>query len=332
METESGAGVYESNGIVWEGKIDPVAGCDPVSAKRRGGKPRKYRRYVDWLASGLDAIELCLIARAQGMKVVRAWRPGVCATSSLCLFGTAAQMTATEAEWYSYGADRVHRKPGPGAFAIGEGTDDPGEWDEAKADWAAHERTRPLPQRVAETNERMASSWRDRNRYIPVDATLPDDLFLYWSTVKRYADPYQFDASGAWVGMEAYLEHKKEGKKAAPKRAEQEALAAAQRLLSPLSMTASCRRDRSRWTNPGYCPPAPFGNYLWTYTTAVVLNLVWLHPEFIEGFRYGRGRGKRERDANPYQWASGNSWDCGYILGIASPAKLKAWCDALGAR
>lgn len=50
-----------------------------------------------------------------------------------------------------------------------------------------------------------------------------------------------------------------------------EALSHAQELLAPFS----CARGK-KWTNPDYCPPAPYGGYIWSYTCEMVQQVSWL--------------------------------------------------------
>ena len=57
----------------------------------------------------------------------------------------------------------------------------------------------------------------------------------------------------------------------------------------------------------------------------MIQELLWLYPEFIDGFLYGRDGKKRKRDANPYSDISRKaSWDSGYILGLSEP-KVGEW-------
>lgn len=112
-------------------------------------------------------------------------------------------------------------------------------------------------------------------------------------------------------------------------------LADAQKLLAPLADDARCRSSRKVWNNTGYCPDTPYGDYWWVFTVQMVQQLVWLYPEFVEGFRYGARISQHadgRRAANPYAEPSrASSWDTGYTLGLTQhyePENIRAWLDA----
>ena len=98
-----------------------------------------------------------------------------------------------------------------------------------------------------------------------------------------------------------------------PKTWRREALAHAQELLAPFSCG-----DRYLWGNLDYCPPTPYGSYIWHYTCEMVQQISWLHPAFVQGFRYGSGNAKDKNRESPFSdQGRSDAWDCGYILGLA---------------
>lgn len=79
--------------------------------------------------------------------------------------------------------------------------------------------------------------------------------------------------------------------------------------------------------NAGYCPETPYGQYHWHFAVQMIQNVLWNTAEFQRGFRFGRKPSERYRDANPFKFcpARSQSWDCGYILGLAKPNELRNW-------
>lgn len=97
------------------------------------------------------------------------------------------------------------------------------------------------------------------------------------------------------------------------------------------------RADRRPANNVNWCPAsAPWGDYWWLYTVEMVQELLWLQPEFLQGYSYALAIVDGEpsigpyRNANPYHEPSRQaSWDHGYIFGITEPEKLQAWLTLL---
>lgn len=95
--------------------------------------------------------------------------------------------------------------------------------------------------------------------------------------------------------------------------------------------------SRGKANNPDWCPvAAPWGDYWWLYTVEMIQELLWLMPEFLQGYNYssaivhGEPSIGRYRDANPYIEPSRHaSWDHGYIFGRTKPEKLQAWLELL---
>lgn len=95
--------------------------------------------------------------------------------------------------------------------------------------------------------------------------------------------------------------------------------------------------SRGKANNPDWCPvAAPWGDYWWLYTVEMIQELLWLMPEFLQGYNYssaivhGEPNIGRYRDANPYQEPSRHaSWDFGYIFGRMETEKLQAWLELL---
>ena len=102
------------------------------------------------------------------------------------------------------------------------------------------------------------------------------------------------------------------------KKHKKELLLEAQQFLSPLADEERCRHMKEKWRNIGYCPESPIGSYIWTFQCELVQELLWLYPEFVQGYSHGVNQKiERSRDANPYHDISRNiSWDRGYILGL----------------
>jgi len=102
----------------------------------------------------------------------------------------------------------------------------------------------------------------------------------------------------------------------------------AQELLSPLSDSKWCRSMKNKWRNRDYCPPSPYGDYWWMFHCEMVQEILWMHPEFIAGYRFGRKPKKPWRDGNPYaEMGRSQSWDCGYILGLTNPKKIMEYLN-----
>ena len=119
-----------------------------------------------------------------------------------------------------------------------------------------------------------------------------------------------------------------------PAAFERKLLKHAQELLSPLSESSGCRAitRSNRWLNPGYCPPTPLGNYLWTITCWHVQSVIWMTREFVEGYDWWLSPDNRWRDANPYFGDRGQEWDTGYLLGLSEhhhPGRIQKWIDTL---
>lgn len=91
-----------------------------------------------------------------------------------------------------------------------------------------------------------------------------------------------------------------------------------------------------KFTNPMWAPDTAIGNYLWVYQLFTVQELLWLRPEFIQGFEYARilcrkldREDDQGRDACPFHDVQRKmSWDTGYIFGVElhyHPKKFRAW-------
>lgn len=94
------------------------------------------RRWSRWVEMSLahDLRSLCLMARAQGLAVISAHRPGLCAWEALALWGTAAQVGALESHWDRLGL-RWHGRRPRGAWDTD--VDRPREqWAETTVDWS----------------------------------------------------------------------------------------------------------------------------------------------------------------------------------------------------
>lgn len=63
------------------------------------GEPKAFARYVGLGALNLQ--DLVTVARAHGMKVIQGYKPNMHFFYELALWGTPAQMKATEAVWSS---------------------------------------------------------------------------------------------------------------------------------------------------------------------------------------------------------------------------------------
>lgn len=95
--------------------------------------------------------------------------------------------------------------------------------------------------------------------------------------------------------------------------------------------------SRGKANNPDWCPEAaPWGDYWWLFTVEMIQELLWLTPEFLQGYSYsvaivhGDPSIGRYRDANPYIEPSRHaSWDHGYIFGLTKQTKLQAWLELL---
>lgn len=111
------------------------------------------------------------------------------------------------------------------------------------------------------------------------------------------------------------------------KKREHELLHEAQRLLAPFADDERCRRMSCKWSALCYCPPTPYGQYIWSYTALMVQEILWRFPEFLAGIEAGETRIDQGRGANPYPDVSRHqSWDCGFILGLDSQA-VNHWME-----
>lgn len=57
----------------------------------------------------LGLLDLCNVARKYGMLVIRAYKPDMHVCNEIALWGTPAQMKATEAEWEAAGNEKPDR-------------------------------------------------------------------------------------------------------------------------------------------------------------------------------------------------------------------------------
>lgn len=91
-----------------------------------------------------------------------------------------------------------------------------------------------------------------------------------------------------------------------------------QKLLCGFADSPRCRQRRDSWSNPEYCPPAPYGAYVWHFHARMVCQLLRPSEAFRQGVAFGREPKYPYRDANPYDFDTrrGRGWDLGYILGL----------------
>ena len=78
-----------------------------------------------------------------------------------------------------------------------------------------------------------------------------------------------------------------------------------------------------KWCNSRYCPKTAIGDYLWVFQAQMVQEIIWLRPEFVNGFRtamlldlaFAPGR-----DNVPYSKGDDRhgSWIQGFNLGLAA--------------
>jgi len=88
---------------------------------------KRFARYVD-IGGKHNCIELAMIARRHGMKIIRGYKSDMHVYNELALAGTAGQMKKVDAHWRAAGHEVLSRKP---SAACGIKTDIPeSQWDE----------------------------------------------------------------------------------------------------------------------------------------------------------------------------------------------------------
>lgn len=81
---------------------------------KKAARPRRWRRWV-MMSLDHDARAIVLVAKRVGMKIICAYRPGLCMWNSMGLYGTSAQMKKTERIWSAMGIkpdEIASREPG----------------------------------------------------------------------------------------------------------------------------------------------------------------------------------------------------------------------------
>lgn len=166
-----------------------------------------------------------------------------------------------------------------------------------------------------------------------IDPALLDErqTWKYWPLLRLHTARRECEPFGL----------KKWGNLLPTKRFDKRLLWHAQEFLAPLAENPGCRVVKgNRWTNPGYCPPTPFGEYLWPFAVGMVQEILWYEAEFAAGFHWWYSplrqlEDRKGRDANPFRPGERHgSWDKGYILGHAfryQPAEVTAWVEAMRA-
>lgn len=99
---------------------------------RRINRKYTYRRWCHCF--GFDLIAMCLIARRNGMQIIRGFKLGMTVWNSLAIYGTPEQMAATDRDWTLAGAKKLTGRKPPGGWSI-PCPPDRTLWDESKADW-----------------------------------------------------------------------------------------------------------------------------------------------------------------------------------------------------
>lgn len=157
---------------------------------------------------------------------------------------------------------------------------------------------------------------------------IPKNIANLREVLKKMLNPKLLDETDTWIHIANCNRITASGRAGIriAKKELLELLRHGQSFLLPLSSSAACRRSRRVWKNVHCCLPGPQGDYWWVFQCEIVQQVLWMYPEFVQGYRFGLRPVSPYRDANPYAEIGRNlSWDAGYLLGLDS-CNVKEWC------